>query len=66
MFQPKTRWKEKSFNAELVSELARKLQLSSLVTSLFLSRGFDPEVMIVDFFNTGQQEFHDPLLLEGM
>lgn len=49
MLQPKTRWKEKSFNEEQISELASKLQLSPLVTSLFLGRGLDTEDKIVDF-----------------
>ncbi|WP_459499307.1 single-stranded-DNA-specific exonuclease RecJ [Bacillus sp. C1] len=66
MLQPKTRWKEKSYNEELVGELASKLQLSPLMTSLFLGRGLDTEEQIVDFLNTEKQEFHDPFLLEGM
>ncbi|MEI4800153.1 single-stranded-DNA-specific exonuclease RecJ [Bacillus sp. NPDC077411] len=66
MLQPKTRWKEKDNNEELVGQLANKLQLSSLVTSLLLNRGLDTEEKIVDFLNTEQQEFHDPFLLKGM
>ncbi|MGG2064267.1 single-stranded-DNA-specific exonuclease RecJ [Bacillus sp. S14(2024)] len=66
MLQAKTRWKEKYTNEELVGQLANKLQLSPLVTSLLLNRGFDTEEKIVDFLNTEQQEFHDPFLLEGM
>lgn len=66
VLQPKTRWKEKEYNEELVSELANKLQLSPLVTSLFLGRGLNTEDKIVDFLNTADQEFHDPFLLEGM
>ena len=66
VLQPKTRWKEKDNNEELVEQLANKLQLSSLVTSLLLNRGLDTEEKIVDFLNTEQQEFHDPFLLEGM
>ncbi|HDR7750570.1 TPA: single-stranded-DNA-specific exonuclease RecJ, partial [Bacillus paranthracis] len=66
MLQPKTRWKEKEYNGERVSELASKLQLSPLVVSLFLGRGLDTEDKILDFLNTENQEFHDPFLLEGM
>ncbi|MEI4829418.1 single-stranded-DNA-specific exonuclease RecJ [Bacillus sp. FJAT-53711] len=66
MLQAKTRWKEKYNNEELVGQLANKLQLSPLVASLLLNRGFDTEEKIVDFLNTEQQEFHDPFLLEGM
>ncbi|PEA56513.1 single-stranded-DNA-specific exonuclease RecJ [Bacillus pseudomycoides] len=66
MLQPKTRWKEKDNNEEHVEQLANKLQLSSLVTSLLLNRGLNTEEKIVDFLNTEQQEFHDPFLLEGM
>ncbi|MCP1125309.1 single-stranded-DNA-specific exonuclease RecJ [Bacillus sp. 3103sda1] len=66
MLQAKTRWKEKYYNEELVGQLANKLQLSPLVTSLLLNRGLDTEEKIVDFLNTEQQEFHDPFLLEGM
>ncbi len=66
VLQPKTRWKEKEYNGERVSELASKLQLSPLVVSLFLGRGLDTEDKILDFLNTENQEFHDPFLLEGM
>ncbi|MDM5156604.1 single-stranded-DNA-specific exonuclease RecJ [Bacillus sp. DX1.1] len=66
MLQAKTRWKEKHYNEEIVSQLASKLQLTPLVTSLFLNRGLDTEEKIVDFLNTEKQEFHDPFLLEGM
>ena len=66
LLQAKTRWKEKYNNEELVGQLANKLQLSPLVASLLLNRGFDTEEKIVDFLNTEQQEFHDPFLLEGM
>ena len=66
VLQPKTRWKEKEYNDERVSELASKLQLSPLVVSLFLGRGLDTEDKILDFLNTENQEFHDPFLLEGM
>ncbi len=58
--------KKKTYNEELVRELASKLQLSPLVVSLFLGRGLDTEDKIMDFFNTAEQEFHDPFLLEGM
>lgn len=66
LLQAKTRWKEKCNNEELVGQLANKLQLSPLVTSLLLNRGLDTEEKILGFLNTGQQEFHDPFLLEGM
>ncbi|MDM5190116.1 single-stranded-DNA-specific exonuclease RecJ [Bacillus sp. DX4.1] len=66
MLQAKTRWKEKHYNEEIVSQLASKLQLTPLVTSLFLNRGLDTEEKIMDFLNTEKQEFHDPFLLEGM
>ena len=49
VLQPKTRWKEKEYNGERVSELASKLQLSPLVVSLFLGRGLDTEDKILDF-----------------
>lgn len=66
VLQAKTRWKEKHYNEEIVSQLASKLQLTPLVTSLFLNRGLDTEEKIMDFLNTEKQEFHDPFLLEGM
>lgn len=66
VLQPKTRWKENHYNEEIVNQLANKLQLTPLVTSLLLNRGLDTEEKIVDFLNTEQQEFHDPFLLEGM
>lgn len=66
VLKAKTRWKEKEQNEAAVNELASKLQLTPLVTSLFISRGLDTEEKIADFLSTDQQDFHDPFLLEGM
>ncbi|MCM3568431.1 single-stranded-DNA-specific exonuclease RecJ [Neobacillus mesonae] len=65
MLKSKTRWIVQDSNRGLSEQLAGELNISPLVASLLINRGFD-SASSARFFLFGHDEFHDPYLFKGM
>lgn len=65
MLKSKTRWVVRETDQNLVKQLVNELQITPLVASLLVNRGFDT-VDSARYFLFGKEEFHDPYLLKGM
>ncbi|WP_010678255.1 single-stranded-DNA-specific exonuclease RecJ [Bacillus timonensis] len=66
MLQSKTRWKVNECNQINVNQLANELQVTPLVASLLVNRGFTTAETAREFLEPDQLEFHDPFLLDQM
>ncbi|EIT85309.1 ssDNA-binding protein [Fictibacillus macauensis ZFHKF-1] len=66
MLKPKSRWKMTSPDSEKVTELASSLNISTLVASLFISRGMETKESAERFLQNNSNDFYDPFLLDGM
>ncbi|GHH97147.1 single-stranded-DNA-specific exonuclease RecJ [Neobacillus kokaensis] len=65
MLKSKTRWVVRDSDHQLVEKLVNELNISPLVASLLVNRGFE-SASSARFFLFGKDEFHDPYLLKGM
>jgi single-stranded-DNA-specific exonuclease len=66
MLAPKARWRVKSADPVKVKEIAEVLNITSLVASLLVGRGYDTVESAQAFLNMTAQSFYDPFLLDGM
>ena len=66
MLKANTRWDLKSIDKEKVNNIANELQITPLVASLLVNRGFDTIEAAETFLYSKQQDFHDPMLLDDM
>ncbi|MFD2412324.1 single-stranded-DNA-specific exonuclease RecJ [Paenibacillus rhizoplanae] len=66
MLHSKTRWQSPAADSERISELARSLSISPLLSSLLVQRGMDTAELAQVFMDGGAEDRHDPFLLKGM
>jgi len=67
MLRPKTRWIVKeNQDQKQVMEFAEKLNVTPIVASLLINRGYQTIEQAKAFLLAEKQEFHDPYLLVGM
>jgi single-stranded-DNA-specific exonuclease len=66
MLKSKTRWNVRKNNTEKTKVLKTELEISPLVASLLVNRGFDNVEDARNFLYTKDQSFHDPFLLKDM
>jgi single-stranded-DNA-specific exonuclease len=65
MLKSKTRWIVRQTDQHLVKMLENELNITPLVASLLVNRGFDT-VVSARYFLFGKDDFHDPYLFTGM
>ncbi|MBL4951273.1 single-stranded-DNA-specific exonuclease RecJ [Neobacillus sp. YIM B02564] len=65
MLKPKTRWVVRHSDHQLAESLANELNITPLVATLLVNRGFDT-ASSARFFLFGKEEFYDPFLFNGM
>jgi len=65
MLEPKTRWIVRESEPNLVETFERELNITPLVASLLVNRGFNT-VDSARYFLFNKEEFHDPFLFKGM
>ncbi|MEH7379820.1 single-stranded-DNA-specific exonuclease RecJ [Bacillus sp. JJ1533] len=66
MLQSKTRWKVNEYNQINTNLLVKELQVTPLVASLLVNRGFTTVESAREFLEPDQLQFHDPFLLDQM
>ena len=60
------RWKIQKHDDEKVKALANSLNISRLIASLLISRGYDTDELAHKFLNPVYEDLHEPNLLKGM
>ena len=65
MLAAKTRWKLKPSDNEVVDSLTNEMKITPFVASMLVNRGLNT-VETARYFLFGENEFHDPFLLQGM
>lgn len=66
MLQSKARWLTGEADEQLSVQLAQSLSIPLLAARLLVSRGITDPLEADQFINGGEQDIHDPLLLDGM
>ncbi|WP_379134957.1 single-stranded-DNA-specific exonuclease RecJ [Paenibacillus sp. sgz500958] len=66
MLHPKTKWHSPAADSEAIKELARSLSISTVVSSLLITRGISTPEKALAFMSGDGDQLHDPFLLKGM
>ncbi|MBO8163870.1 MAG: single-stranded-DNA-specific exonuclease RecJ [Brevibacillus sp.] len=66
MLKAKSRWQLATYDEQRSEEIARECQIPLLLARLLVIRGFDTPERASSFLHVGEDQFHDPFLLDGM
>ena len=66
MLHSKNKWHSPAADSDAIQDLARRLSISPLLSSLLIARGMTTDQEAVSFMDGGAEELHDPFLLKGM
>ncbi|MBA2737368.1 MAG: single-stranded-DNA-specific exonuclease RecJ, partial [Pyrinomonadaceae bacterium] len=60
------KWTIKKHNHDEVKQLADALKISSIVSALLISRGYETEESAHKFLNPSYEHLHEPFLMKGI
>ncbi|UFJ39007.1 single-stranded-DNA-specific exonuclease RecJ [Brevibacillus humidisoli] len=66
MLKAKSRWQLAVYDEQRSEEIARECGIPLLLARLLVIRGIDTPQRAASFLTIGEEQFHDPFLLDGM